>query len=86
MSTQRQDETVSFRVVVRAERSGSRVSILVGLGHASFADQVSRATICSLGQPDKAIVPFATANESPIEPWLALSPPVACAAHSRRTT
>jgi hypothetical protein len=43
------------------ERSGSRVSILGGFRHT-----VSRATVCPLGQPKKAI-----GRESQIEPWLA---------------
>jgi hypothetical protein len=39
----------------RAARTGSRVSILGGID-----GKVSRATICSLGQPNKAIVPRQT--------------------------
>src|ERR1019366_3512826 len=41
---------------------------------------VSWATICPLGQPNKAIVPPAQAGESQIEPWLALRHRLACAA------
>ena len=45
------------------ERSGSRVSIHRGFRHRV---RVSRGTVCSLGQPNKAI-----GLESQIEPWLA---------------
>ena len=45
------------------ERSGSRMSILGG-----FRQSVSRATVCLLGQPKKAI-----GHESQIEPWLAIA-------------
>ena len=54
-------EVVAFKVPaseVAADertRTGSRVSILGGIG-----GSVSRATICSLGQPNKAIVPRQT--------------------------
>ena len=48
------------------ERSGSRVSIFGGFRHS-----VSRATICPLGQPNKAI-----GHESQIEPWLAIANPL----------
>jgi hypothetical protein len=43
------------------ERSGSRESI-----HFRVRPPVSRGTVCSLGQPNKAV-----GHESPIEPWLA---------------
>jgi hypothetical protein len=46
-----------------AERSGSRESIDAGFRH-----RVSRGTVCSLGQPNKAI-----GLESQIEPWLAIA-------------
>src|SRR5713226_6943287 len=84
-----------------AERTGSRVSILGGLGNESHGppgqfyagvassgggahgfegeypgrvrQRVSRATVCPLGQPNKAI-----GLESPIEPWLAHRYHAAC--------
>ena len=37
---------------------------MAGLGHASFEDQVSRGTVCSLGQPNKAIAPPASGRVS----------------------
>jgi hypothetical protein len=58
-----------------AARSGSRVSIHEGLGV-----RVSRGTVCSLGQPNKAI-----GHESQIEPWLAHGPARCFEARRSRT-
>jgi hypothetical protein len=51
------------QIPTATERSGSRMSILGG-----FRQSVSRATVCLLGQPQKAI-----GHESQIEPWLAIA-------------
>ena len=46
-----------------------------------FGHQVSRETLCPLGQPEKAI-----GEKSPIEPWLALHNHSACCVRNRRAS
>jgi len=63
-------------------RSGSRVSIRNPVRlRVLLQHQVSRETLCPLGQPEKAI-----GHESPIEPWLALHNRAACCVRNRRTS
>jgi len=65
-----------------SRRSGSRVSIRNPVRlRVLFGHQVSRETLCPLGQPEKAI-----GEKSPIEPWLALHNHSACCVRNRRAS